>query len=523
MNRSLMFIAAGALVLGAATGCVDRTAQEQGKRTAKILNDPVRPVTVAEPKTTTLYETLEVTGDVTAGQDTNVAAKQSGRITAVFVKDGDTVTAGQLIATQDATSAQAQLSQAQAQVGTALAAANQALAQRRSAESGLQQAIRNARSKPGQSTAQVRQAEATLRSARAQLQKALAGARPEERRQAEANVASAKANLETAEKELQRVETLVREGAIAGNRLDQQRATTAAARTQYQNAVEALNLIQNGTRSEDIEVARAAVRQAEEGVASARSNKELDPLLQDAVETARAQIQATLAQYESAQAQVRAAQAQVSIAQEAIADTQIKAPFSGKIAGRPEQAGTIAGPQTTIARIIGGSGVYFTGQLPSTEVSRVRAGMPVTVTVDGLSGKTYQGTVAAVSALGQSVGRLFDIRIQLNATDAALRPGMFARGVITVRTVSNAMTLPRTAIVERDGEKYVFVMDGDAAKKVTVTTGLEKGTEVQVIGIPTGSRVVVAGQHSLIEGAKIKEEKAPAEGAGQTGGTESRP
>lgn len=523
MNRSLMFLAAGALVMGAASGCVDRTAQEQGKRTAQVLNDPVRPVTTAEPKSVTLAETLEVTGDVTAGEDTNVAAKQSGRITAIFVKDGDTVTAGQLIATQDATSAQAQLNQAQAQVSTALAAANQALAQRRQAESGLQQAIRNARSKPGQSTAAVRQAEATLRSSRAQLQKALAGARPEERRQAEANVASAKTNLESAEKELQRVETLVREGAIAGNRLDQQRATTANARTQYQNAVEALNLIQNGTRSEDIEVSRAAVRQAEEGVASARSAKELDPLLQDAVETARAQIQATVAQFESAQAQLQAARATVSLAQEAISDTQIKAPFSGKVAGRPVQAGTIAGPQTTIVRIIGGTGVYFTGQLPSTEVSRVRQGMPVQVTVDGLGGKQYSGTVAAVSALGQSVGRLFDVRIQLAAVDAALRPGMFARGVITVRTIPNATTLPRTAIVEREGEKFVFVMDGDKAKKVTVTTGLEKGQEIQVMGLPAGSKVVVAGQQTLIEGAKIKEDKAPGEGAGEKGGTESRP
>lgn len=523
MNRPLMFLAAGALVMGAATGCVDRTAQEQGKRTAKVLNDPVRPVTTAAPKTTTLAENIEVTGDVTAGQDTNVAAKTPGRILAVFVKDGDTVTEGQLIATLDPTSAQAQLNQAQAQVSSALAAANQALAQRRQAQSTLQQAIRNARAKPDQSTAQVRQAEAALRSARAQLQKALAGARPEERRQAEANVASAKTNLDSAEKELQRVETLVREGAIAGNRLDQQRATTANARTQYQNAVEALNLIQNGTRAEDIEVSRSAVRQAEETLASARSAKELDPLLQDAVETARAQIQATVAQYESAQAQLQSARAQIAIAQEAISDNQIKAPFAGKVAGRPVQAGTIAGNQTTIARIIGGSGVYFTGQLPSTEVSRVKPGMPVQVTVDGLAGKTFSGTVAAVSALGQSVGRLFDVRIQLLATDASLRPGMFARGVITVRTIPNAVVLPRSAIIERDGEKFVFVSDGGKAKKVVVTTGLEKGQEIQVIGLPSDSKVVVAGQQTLIENAQIKEDKAPDAGDKESGGTESRP
>ncbi|MGV3615972.1 MAG: efflux RND transporter periplasmic adaptor subunit [Fimbriimonas sp.] len=519
MNRSLTFLAAGALVMSVTTGCVDRAAQEQAKRTAAVLNNDVVPVSVVSPTVETLSETIEVTGDVTAGEDTNVAAKQPGRVVAVYVKDGDPVTAGQLLATLDSTQAQAQLNQAQAQISTALAAANQALAQRRQAQSAVQQAQRNAASKPDQSLAQVRQAEAALRSARAQLQKALAGARPEERRQAEANVNSARTNLETQERELKRVETLVREGAIAGNRLDQQRAATATARTQFENATEALNLIRNGTRTEDIEVARAAVRQAEEGVATARSAKELDPLLQDQVETARAQVQATVAQYESAQAQLQAARAQVAIAREALADTRITAPFSGKVAGRPVQAGTIAGAQTTIVRIIGGAGIYFTGQLPSSEVNRIRAGMPVQVSVDGLGGRRFPGKVAAVSALGQSVGRLFDVRIALSATDPQLRPGMFARGVITVRTVPGATTLPRTAIVTRDDEKYVFVVDGDKAKRIVVTTGLDKGDRTQVMGLPAGAQVVSAGQQSLQEGAKVKIETP----AGEPGGAERRP
>jgi RND family efflux transporter MFP subunit len=523
MNRSMMFLAAGALVLTAATGCVDRAAQDQGKKTAKLLGNPVRVVKTVPVGTTTLQETLEITGDVTAGQDSTVGARTSGRITAVYVKDGDPVTAGQLIATLDPTQARAQLGQAQAQVSTALAAANQALAQQRSAQASLQQAIRNARTKPDQSTAQVRQAQAQLRSARAQLQKALTGARPEERRQAEANVASARTNLETQEKELRRVETLVREGAIAGNRLDQQRNATENARTQYQNAQEALNLIRNGTRTEDIEVARAAVRQAEEGVASAQANKELDPLLQDQVEAARAQVAATRAQYESAQAQLQSARSQVAIAQETLSDTQIRAPFSGRIAGRPEQAGTIAGNQTAIARIIGGAGVYFTGQLPSTEVSRVRAGMPVKVTVDGLSGRTFAGSVVAVAPLGQSVGRLFDVRIQLPSAPE-IRPGMFVRGTIITRTIPNAVVVPATAIVSRNQEQYVFVMENGRAKRLTVTTGLEQGEMLQVTGVPVGARVVVAGQQTLTENAQITEDapKGAASGTGR-GGAEPRP
>jgi RND family efflux transporter MFP subunit len=518
MNRTLLSIAAGLLVF-AGTGCVDRAAQEQGRRTAEVLGDPVRPIRTETVATRELVQTLEITGDVTATQDTTVGAKSPGRIVSVYVKDGDTVAEGQLLATLDQVQARAQLSQAQAQVGNAIAGQSSAIAQLRQAQSQLVQAGRNAQAKPTQSAAAVRQAQAQVQSARAQLEKALAGARPEERRQAEATVASARTNLDTQEAELARVEKLVREGAIAANRLDQQRAATANARSQFQNAQEALRLIQNGTRDEDIAVARAAVRQAEEALATARSNKALDPLLQDQVDAARAAVEAARAQVASARAQVDSAQAQVKIAQEALADTEIRAPFAGKISGRPEQPGTIAGAQTVIARIVGGQGIYFSGQLPSSEVVRVQPGMPVDVTVSSVPGRTFQGQITAIAPLGSSVARLFDVRIAL-PSDPAIRPGMYAGGRVTLNRVPEATVVPERAIVRRDGKAYVFVDDNGKAKRVAVTTGLVDGEYVQVSGIEPGAKVVVEGQTTLTEGAQVKEDAPPAGGEAAPAGEE---
>ena len=76
MNRTLTFMLAGVLVLGG-TGCVNRQAQEHAKKTAALLGDPVRVVTVQPISTTTLTETLTITGDVTAGED---ASELPGRI-----------------------------------------------------------------------------------------------------------------------------------------------------------------------------------------------------------------------------------------------------------------------------------------------------------------------------------------------------------------------------------------------------------------------------------------------------------
>ena len=135
MNRWLLWTASSVLAFSA-VGCVDRQAQTESKATEKIVNNPVKSVTVQTAATDNVTEDVEVTGDVTASDDTTIGSKQTNRVTSVFVKDGDVVSKGQLLATLDDTSAQAQLKQAQAQVSTALA--NMA-----SARASLAQAMKN--------------------------------------------------------------------------------------------------------------------------------------------------------------------------------------------------------------------------------------------------------------------------------------------------------------------------------------------------------------------------------------------
>ena len=87
-----------AIALVVAGGCVNRQAQQQAGRTEKILRDPTIPVNVVSVDTRTIEEHLEITGEVTSGQDSSIGAKVGGRITAVYVREGDAVAAGQTIA-----------------------------------------------------------------------------------------------------------------------------------------------------------------------------------------------------------------------------------------------------------------------------------------------------------------------------------------------------------------------------------------------------------------------------------------
>ena len=488
MNRWLLLTAGGVLTLGI-TGCVDRQAQKESKATEQVVNNPVKSVSVQSARLDSISDEVEITGDVTASDDTTIGSKTNNRVVSVLVKDGDLVTKGQLLATLDDTGAQAQLKQAVAQVSTALATMA-------SARSQLDQANRNLAIGPHKSTVQVLSARAAVQASQRALDKLVAGARPEERRQAIANLDSAKSNLELQTKQLERTKKLVAEGALSGQSLDQQQSSYDQAVAQVKSAQEAVNINANGSRQEDIDSSRAELKQAMEALHNAEDQKKLDPLLQDQVDAANAQI-------ESSRAQLVSARAQIQIANQAIADTKIYAPFNGRISGRPIQVGTVAGASTAIVRIVGGDGVYFNGQIPSTNIDLVHVGQHVKIHVDGLPNKTFSGQIVGVNPLADNVARLFSVRVQIVGSTEGVQPGMFARGAVTVRTIPNAVVIPTVAIVSRGDSRSVFVVDGSKAKEVKITIGLAKGDTTQVIGLPADAKVVTAGQDTLVDGAQV--------------------
>lgn len=475
MNRLALVGAALALGLSGA-GCVDRQAQAQAKKTEQLVSDPTKPIALAPVGVETISQTLEITGELTTDQDTQLAAKQSGKLVAVYVKDGDPVSAGQLVAAQDATALEAQVE------------ANQATVQ--NAEAQLAQALTNAAQAPIKSRAAVASARAQLRSAQAQLQKTLAGDRPEQRRQAQAALASAKSNMDTQKKQLDRIRTLVTEGALAGSQLDTQESAYATALANYQNALESVNIEKNGSRPEDIAAARESVREAQENLQTALANQKLDQTYLDQVNAARAQVQSAMQQ--------------VRIAQQAVDDTRIRAPFAGTVSGKPLEVGAIVGPGTNILRIIGKAGTYFEGQVPEEQVAKVSVGKPVAVYIDALGKQTIPGVVAAVNPLGSSVGRSFTVRIRLQTTLPGIRPGMFARGDVELQRVPNATVVPQDAVVQLNGKSVVFTADGSKARSIPVTTGLQQGSKIEVKGVPEGTQIVVQGQQGLIDGSPVK-------------------
>jgi HlyD family secretion protein len=180
-------------------------------------------------------------------------------------------------------SAKAALETANARVEQAKAAAkqqktatnsgiNNAVAAVEAAKARLDQAIATATSTEASLKAAVKSAEATLSATNSKLNALKSGSRTQERKVAENALAVSKANMSDAENSYNRYKELFNQGAITRERLEKYETALNIAKAQFDSAQQQLSLVQEGPRKEDIESAEANVRQAQEGLESARAN-----------------------------------------------------------------------------------------------------------------------------------------------------------------------------------------------------------------------------------------------------------
>jgi membrane fusion protein, multidrug efflux system len=93
-----------------------------------------------------------------------------------------------------------------------------------------------------------------------------------------------------------------------------------------------------------------------------------------------------------------------------------------------------------------------------------------------------------------------------------VRPGMFARLKLVREARSNAVLVPRGAVLEQDGTNYLFTVSGNTAKRREVRVGLTDEFNAEIIsGLSAGEKVITAGQHFLRDGGTVQVEEGKAQ------------
>jgi len=358
-----------------------------------------------------LVARVAATGKVVPVQTVNISPKRSGLLTDLYVEQGDAVRAGQVIARMDNRDERAQLAQAQANLADAIA----------------------------------------------RRDRTVAGNRAEEIAQAQAQVRAAASRAKLAQERLNRNEALAVEGVIPRDTLDELIANRDNAIATLNEAQKRLQLLQRGSRSEDIRQAEAAVT---------------------------------------------AAQAQVQAARVALEDTVIRAPFDGIITQKYAVPGAFVTPTTSASTTTSATstsivaiakGLEILAEVPEVDIGQVQLGQPVEIRADAYPGRTFQGRVRLIApeAVVEQNVTFFQVRVSLLSGLAELRSGMNVDLDFLGQKVANALLVPTVAIAVEKGKTGVYVVGADNKpefRPVTIGSSWQDQTQI-ITGVTAGERV----------------------------------
>ena len=198
-------------------------------------------------------------------------------------------------------------------------------------------------------------------------------------------------------------------------------------------------------------------------------------------------------------------EAQIEQANLEISRTKVLAPFAGYITEREVELGQTVRTQQQLFQLAAFSPLYADVHLSEQETGLIRPGQEAQVLLGADERGQASGSVARISPVVDDSTGTVKVTIELRPVDREFRPGAFVRVNIQTDTRQNAVLIPKRAIVEEDGESYIFTAEGEIAHRRKVDLGYENAGEVEVLaGVSAGEAIVVAGQGNLKEGSKIR-------------------
>lgn len=425
--------------------------------------------------------TLRITasGTVVPAQSVNLSPKTAGVLQKLFVEQGDRVVQGQMIAQMDQQDLKGQLLQAQGGVDQAKARLDQL--------------------KNGSRPEEIAQAKARLDQSNAQFNATKSGNRKPEIAQAKAQVVSAEAKLELANSKKAQYTKLKEVGVIALERFNEVKADAKTAAASLAEARQRLELLQEGSRTEEIQQAQASLREAGAGYALVRNGTRVEEIAQ-------------------ANAQLTTAQGQLQVIQARLSDTVIRAPFAGVVTQKYATVGAFVTPTTSASSTTSATSTSIVAvakdleilaKVPEVDIGQIRSGQPVEIKVDAYPAQTFKGRVRLVSpeaVVEQSVTS-FQVRVVMLTGQRQLLSGMNSDLTFLGKTVRDALVVPTVAIATQKGQTGVYIPDKENKPKfqpITIGSTVQNKTQV-VEGLGSGQKVFIDFPKNL----KPKELDAP--------------
>jgi RND family efflux transporter MFP subunit len=142
--------------------------------------------------------------------------------------------------------------------------------------------------------------------------------------------------------------------------------------------------------------------------------------------------------------------------------------------------------------------------IPEAQVPFITNDLPVTVTVEELAGRSFNGTVTRYAGALDEATRTMLAEIELPNPKSELRPGMYATIKIVLERKTDALLIPDDALVIEGSRTSVFTVAENRAHKVPVKIGFNDGASAEILeGLALGQPVILAGKQSIQDGQAV--------------------
>jgi RND family efflux transporter MFP subunit len=212
----------------------------------------------------------------------------------------------------------------------------------------------------------------------------------------------------------------------------------------------------------------------------------------------------------TAEAQMKTAEAKLEAEKIRMGYTRVRAIDDGVISSRTATVGAVSQTGSELFRLIRRNKLEWHAELPEQQLQRVRIGQTVIFhPADGQ--QSVHGVVTRIAPMLDAQSRNGMAYVELPA-DRSMRAGMFVQGEFVLGT-SDALTLPQSSAIMRDGFAYVFRLGKDnRVEQVKVATGRIRGERIEITGgIGADAAIVGLGAGFLMDGDVVRVENAAAD------------
>lgn len=185
--------------------------------------------------------------------------------------------------------------------------------------------------------------------------------------------------------------------------------------------------------------------------------------------------------------------------------TDVRAPFDGYVAQLDIQEGMTVQTGRDYLKVVDLFTVHIEVGVIESELPHIHEGSQVYARFPSLGNKRFEGNVYTISPLIDPETRTARVTVAIPNPDGMIKAGMFASVEIVTNSITDALVVPREAVLVRDQRELVFRIENNVAKWHYVTTGRRNPEYIQILdGISGGDTVAVGNHYTLAHDARVR-------------------